>query len=264
MVSCALLAAGCTADPVGGTGVRAEMPPDIGSSTPDSFLPQASTMAPSTPSPADRGPEPADPMAADPTAMDDGTDDTDPSSTDGGAPEEGREPIPICDPTELEDDAGAAPSGCAVAGDLVVQYRVGDTDPADQQIRAQFNLVNHGATAIPLEELTLRYWYTKETGPPAQEFHCDYARIDSALVAGSFGTTDLPGVDHYMEVSFTGGTLPAGGDTGEIQTRFNTETWPNYDETDDYSYDGTITEYEDWDRVTLYLNGQLIWGAEPH
>lgn len=263
----ALVLAGCSADPVGGTGVRGEMPANIGSSTPDSFLPQtpqmpqASTVAPGPPASNDPTPAAAPPGDGDAA----GPQPAPTTSPDAGTGEPGRQPIPLCDASDIDEDAGAdPPSGCAVAGDLVVQYRVSDGAPGDQDIRAQFNLINDGSTAIPLEELTLRYWYTKETEPAVEEFHCDYARIGSQLVMGSFHDTDLPGVDRYMELSFSGGTLPAGGDTGEIQTRWNTQGWPNYDESDDYSYDGTVTQYEDWERVTLYLNGTLIWGAEPH
>lgn len=37
----------------------------------------------------------------------------------------------------------------------------------------------------------------------------------------------------------------------------------NYTETGDYSFDPTKTSITDWDHVTLYRNGVLVWGTEP-
>jgi hypothetical protein len=53
------------------------------------------------------------------------------------------------------------------------------------------------------------------------------------------------------------------GNTGEIQVWFHKNSWGNYTETGDYSYDATKTGYADWNKVTLYQNGTLVWGTEP-
>ena len=34
-------------------------------------------------------------------------------------------------------------------------------------------------------------------------------------------------------------------------------------ESNDHSYDITKTALADWNKVTLYRNGALIWGTEP-
>jgi cellulose 1,4-beta-cellobiosidase len=39
--------------------------------------------------------------------------------------------------------------------------------------------------------------------------------------------------------------------------------WSNFDESNDYSYDPTKTSYQDWNKVTLYKGGTLVWGIEP-
>ena len=59
------------------------------------------------------------------------------------------------------------------------------------------------------------------------------------------------------------GSLAAGQTGGEIQGRFNKDNWTNYDEANDWSYDPTKLAFADWDRVTLYRNGVLVWGTEP-
>ena len=68
-----------------------------------------------------------------------------------------------------------------------------------------------------------------------------------------------------IQVGFaaTAGNLAAGGNTGEIQVWFHKNSWGNYTEGGDYSYDASKTAYADWTRATLYQNGTRVWGAEP-
>ena len=75
-----------------------------------------------------------------------------------------------------------------------------------------------------------------------------------------------PTADHYFQVAFapTAGNLAAtNGNTGEIQIWFHKTGWTNYTQTNDPSFDATKTAYADWNRVTLYQNGTLVWGTEP-
>lgn len=55
----------------------------------------------------------------------------------------------------------------------------------------------------------------------------------------------------------------AGGQRGKLQDRFAKADWSNSTETSDYSFDPTKFSFVDWDHVTLYRNGVLLWGTEP-
>jgi hypothetical protein len=69
-----------------------------------------------------------------------------------------------------------------------------------------------------------------------------------------------------FQVAFaaTAGNLAAtSGNTGEVQIWFHKSGWTNYTQTNDPSFDATKTAYADWNRVTLYQNGTLVWGTEP-
>src|SRR4030095_1060611 len=157
------------------------------------------------------------------------------------------------------------PSGSAT---LKLQYKAADTNAGDNQIKPHFNIVNIGASAVPLSELKIRYWYTRE-GTVGQNFFCDYSAINGCLkhVTGTFVQVSpaRTGADFYLEVGFNtaAGSVAAGGQSGEIQARFAKTDWSNYNETGDYSFDATKTAFTDWDHVTLYRNGALVWGTEP-
>ncbi|WP_339276342.1 glycoside hydrolase family 6 protein [Paenibacillus sp. FSL W8-0426] len=141
--------------------------------------------------------------------------------------------------------------------DLVVQYHAGDTNAADNQIKPYFNIKNTGNTAVNLSDLKLRYYFTKE-GSAAMDSAIDYAQIGGSNIQRTFA-------DGYVELSFTAGagSIPAGGQSGDIQLRMYKTDWSNFDETDDYSYDPTKASYQDWSKVTLYKDGSLVWGIEP-
>ena len=47
-----------------------------------------------------------------------------------------------------------------------MQYRAADTNAGDNQIKPHFNIVNAGASAVPLSELKVRYWYTIDGNLP--------------------------------------------------------------------------------------------------
>ncbi len=173
--------------------------------------------------------------------------------------------------------AGASPDSAAVSatpqdapepqpGDLAVQFRTSSTNAGDNSLTPQFQIVNRGTEAVPLDELTIRYWYTIDGDKP-QQFHCDWAQIGCSNISGSLVklTEAKPGADYYLELTFSpsAGSIAAGGNTGQMQTRVNKTDWTNYNELDDHSYDQTKTSFADWDRVTLYRGGTLVWGVEP-
>ncbi|MNN02725.1 Exoglucanase-2 precursor [compost metagenome] len=169
-------------------------------------------------------------------------------------------------PNSAEVNATPTATPIPATGDLTVQYRTNDTSANDNQIRAHFKVINNGDEAISLSNVKLRYYYTID-GDKAQQFNCDYAVVGSSNVSGSFVklNTAVTGADYYLEISFgpNAGTLAPGADSGEIQIRINKSDWSNYAEADDYSRDANKSSYTDWEKVSAYLNGSLVWGLEP-
>ena len=155
--------------------------------------------------------------------------------------------------------------GSVPLGSLELEYRTGDNTPTGSDIKPEFNLKNTGTAAVPLSEVTIRYYYSMESGTPPQVFVCDYATIGAANISATFGTISSTEASDYLEVGFqvAAGSLAAGDQTGEILGRFNWSDNATVDETNDYSYDATKTAFTSWNKVTAYHNGTLIWGIEP-
>jgi hypothetical protein len=170
------------------------------------------------------------------------------------------------DATVSRPDVFIPPAACTTCK-LKVKYRAGDTNPADNQIKPQLNVMNVGSTGVPLAELAIRYWYTIDGDRP-QSYACDYAAIGCSNVTWKFvdlGAAAEQGANHYLELGFTAaaGTLSAGGQSGEIQSRIQKDDYSTYDEVDDYSFDPAKIAFTDWTRVTLHHNGGLVWGVDP-
>jgi len=147
-----------------------------------------------------------------------------------------------------------------------IQYLAGAIGASSQAIMPKLILFNTGSSSIPLNEIKIRYWYTADS-TQSQNYWCDYAAVGCSNISAQFVTlqTARPGASHYIEISFTSGagSLAAGANTGQIQNRFSRNDWTSYIQTDDYSFDASKTQFTDWNHVTVYRNGVLIWGIEP-
>jgi hypothetical protein len=197
---------------------------------------------------------------------------------DASTPDRVDEPIderPAIDERPVIDDRPAlderpavrdsGPPGACPDCVLRVRYRAGDTNATDNQIKPQFDVANAGSSAVPLAELTLRYWLSEGSTP--QMFFCDYAKLGASSIVGRFGEPAMPrpGADRYLEIGFApaAGSLSPGSATGEIQARCQKADYSPYQEADDYSFDPAATAFADAPRVTLYRQGVLVWGVEP-
>ncbi|MFC4302366.1 glycoside hydrolase family 9 protein [Cohnella boryungensis] len=160
--------------------------------------------------------------------------------------------------------ASVTPQAPATGGGLVVQYKAGDTNATDNQIKPHLNLKNTGTTAVSLSNVKVRYYFTKE-GSAGMNAWIDWAQIGGTNIQVTFGSAAGTGADTYAELTFTAGagTLAPGAQTGDIQLRMAKTDWTNFNEANDYSFDPTKTAYADWSKTTLYMNGTLVWGAEP-
>lgn len=189
-------------------------------------------------------------------------------SDDGAASDEGQGDAPASLDVVTSSDAPASPSpdvqSCTTCA-LELKYMTSATDATAQDIRPHYEIDNNGASPQSLTELTVRYYFTAD-GSAQQAFACDYAQVGCGLIQATFAAIApaKPTADRYFELSFTGGVIPAGGSSGEIQVRFHDSNYQgSFTQTNDYSFNATATQYADWNNVTVYRDGTLVWGTEP-
>ena len=173
-----------------------------------------------------------------------------------------------------ESSAGAGPADetslglprAAREGALRVQYKCGDGNATDNQIKPMLLIENRGRSTVSLNGLTLRYWYSRDSDK-RQQFWCDHAKIGNGNVKGSFHELQRPtrNANSYLKITFAegAGSLPPGSDSGPIHLRIANSDWSNCDESDDYSFDPQQTDYGPTARITLYRGDDLVWGTEP-
>lgn len=156
-------------------------------------------------------------------------------------------------------------SSVVVSGDIKVQMFNGNASASTNGIAPKIKLMNTGTNDIALSDVVLRYYYTID-GEKAQNFWCDWSSAGSANVTGKFVKMESvkAEADYYLEIGFTSGAGSlAAGQSIEVQVRFSKTDWTNYTQTGDYSFSSSNSSYVDWNQMTGYIGGSLVWGVEP-
>lgn len=148
---------------------------------------------------------------------------------------------------------------------LQVQYRCLDTSEKPNQLRFHLRIVNQGNESIPLTELTVRYWYTRDKDGPLNAV-CDWATLGREMMMHTITEVKpVPGADTYIEIGFRpkAMSLEPRQNSGEIQYRVHRKDWSRFAQRDDYSLDMKAQDWTDAPKITLYRKGVLVWGVEP-
>jgi hypothetical protein len=155
------------------------------------------------------------------------------------------------------------------------------------QFSVALTLVNNTEEWIPIEELSVRYYFTSDNEhDPTLQGHLVF--IDDA--SPTFGERNNvlsevspldpaeEGAEYYVELSFGAGNCsgapclwPGNETSGDpvleqrpIQLRVQIDPSAlRYDLTDDYSYNPDANNDVLCENITLYRNGRLIFGVEP-
>ncbi|MCX2678658.1 alginate lyase family protein [Galbibacter sp. EGI 63066] len=150
--------------------------------------------------------------------------------------------------------------------DLKVLHKDGDhNNTANKSIKPHLRIENNDAIGVAYSEISVRYWFTAENFAGINTW-IDYAQLGGNKVSMNYVSLPEPheGALGYIEYEFDAslGDLLPGTGSGPIQSRFANKDWSNFDETDDYSFQSNASYIEN-EQITLYRNGQLVWGTEP-
>ncbi|HET8842512.1 MAG TPA: cellulose binding domain-containing protein, partial [Ktedonobacteraceae bacterium] len=150
------------------------------------------------------------------------------------------------------------------ASSLKVQYMPNNTAISTTKLQPGLQIVNTGSSSVSLSQLTIRYWFTRDSAQSVSAF-CDFATIGCGSITQTAFVMSQPvaTADYYLQVGFTAGTLNANANTGKLKIRASKSDFSTLTQSNDYSFNASFTDYTDWQKVTLYQNGTLVWGTEP-
>ncbi|MCL6588591.1 MAG: cellulase family glycosylhydrolase [Firmicutes bacterium] len=160
------------------------------------------------------------------------------------------------------------PTPAGPGANISIQYKCNDANASTSGIRFSFQVQNNDTVTVPLSSVKVRYWYTRDDGK-WQSFNCYYAVVGSGNVTGSMVRIPLSSAlntaDFYTEVGFKpeAGSLSPGANSGEVQITLTKYDNSNYNQTNDYSFNSSMSGYGANMKVTGYVNGILVFGTEP-
>lgn len=149
-----------------------------------------------------------------------------------------------------------------------VQLRPGETDETSHTVAFSFRIVNEGPDAPRLGDLELRYWLGEGTPDDAtRPVSVETADLDGRHVRVDLVAADRGDQSHYLRVRFDerAGAIAPYRTSGVVTVRFARDRRLTHSQRQDHSY-GAPPEpqrFVDWRRVTLYRDGELVWGVEP-
>ncbi len=144
---------------------------------------------------------------------------------------------------------------------LRLQYSNQTTNTSSQTIDPFTRVFNDGSETVALSDVTIRYWFTSEP-VDSDVYEIFWTPRGAENLFGSFNTI---GGQRYLEIGFTSGAgnLTPSQETGEMQNRIRDAAWGVYDQSNDYSFDASVTSYQDYEKITVYYQGNLVWGTPP-
>jgi|GEM_PF-898205 len=160
---------------------------------------------------------------------------------------------------------GTEPTAATPTTALTAAYQNQNQTTSSSAISTYLVINNTGNQPVSYSDLTVRYWFTRETSANLN-LAVDYAKLGSSRISGSFSTVTpaVSGADTYLQlaVSSAAGTLYPLSSSGNIQYRIYKSDWSALNETNDYSRlpNGAMGLN---DHITVYYKGQLIFGTEP-
>jgi hypothetical protein len=165
----------------------------------------------------------------------------------------------------LPNDPDWDPPDMTATAKVIVYYKAQQTAASARDVRMDLMFKNQTEDDYPLADVTVRYWMSAE---PAPQLHIDYSvtglKASTPTFVGNMGVS-------YVEFSFGAtGVVPVYVDDNSltnntiVQVRIDTNiNNSNFNQANDWSYDGSSGAAKANPKITMYDGDTLIWGCDP-
>jgi hypothetical protein len=199
-----------------------------------------------------------------PARCDDGVKNGSESDVDCG---KGCKPCALQQACVDDDDCATGECDTRCVSTVRVELQAGNRDPMPICIQPCFNLVNEGKSAMALNALSIRYYYTKGALQGPESYACYWVNTgDCNQVAPALFADLVPqgtSANRYVELRFNDAAKPLeAGKAFNLQGGFCLADGKTFTQADDYSYNASAT-YQTSSKVVLFKDGVRIWGNEP-
>lgn len=151
---------------------------------------------------------------------------------------------------------------------ISVEFYNGNTAQSADALSINFRIQNKDSSPIDLSDIRLRYYFNDDgissISVAVDYAHNNYSMINSCIIY-SINEVNSPDANKYLELGYNkaAGTL-APNNTSEIRLRVcKTGSGQSFNQTNDYSFCSTGSNYVLWDKVTAYVGDNQVFGTEP-
>jgi hypothetical protein len=170
---------------------------------------------------------------------------------------------------------GVSGSGGTPAEGLSVKYMVEESAANNTALGSQLWIDNTGTESVPLSELTVRYYFTNEvTASLVKDVnwgHMDHTGGgDYTDLAGNI-TIDVTSLSESTSSADSSVVLGFNAASATLKPGYRIKlSWrvqnfqsQQFNQSNDFSYNASLTSATDWDKVVLMRVATVVWGEEP-
>ncbi len=150
-----------------------------------------------------------------------------------------------------------------------VTYSTTELDAVTRRIRLEVQIVNRSGEDIALSRMQLRYHFTVDGQEPS--FLCNTVSDEPPSSCANLihvierQAQPTATADHYLALNFKAeaGVLKGFGRSSGLMKLAILSTTGDFTQSNDHSFGGVAGTPYIWPKITLYLDGKLIFGEEP-
>jgi hypothetical protein len=140
---------------------------------------------------------------------------------------------------------------------VVLHYLCQETAVNSSKIFMKLFIENKSDDPLPMANVKVRYWFTSEAASPQVT-----APYDGGNIEGLTNTFVLDADNSHVLITFSGNDILKGADLNANEFQLQIEGGAQ-NQSNDWSFQAAYTARMPHDKITVYLDDELIWGCEP-